>query len=189
MNYQHQHILRCFTMVKICRWHHLKVFLFSFSRDCFHFTKIYCKRAFQVHWKAFIRCNWKASLRQRLTMTKRGVALMQSKELPSYQIPTSIDMTYLHSKSATKHPFWCFSSSKIGKRCQCLERPIFLLWSFQVPTPVPCLRHCDKLEHQKRAWKNFLFLESVDFFLVPQRHSCQTTGKIHKSTVTAWVML
>ena len=42
MNHQHQHILSCFTIVEIGRWHHLKAFFFAFSRDCFHFTKIYC---------------------------------------------------------------------------------------------------------------------------------------------------
>ena len=35
--------LRCFTIVKIGRWHHLKAFLFVWSRGCFHFSKIYCK--------------------------------------------------------------------------------------------------------------------------------------------------
>ena len=43
MNHQHQHILRCFTIVQMGRWHYLEAFFFAFNRGCFHFSKIYCK--------------------------------------------------------------------------------------------------------------------------------------------------
>ena len=47
MNHYHQHILRCFTIMKIGRWHHLKPSCFAFSRGCFHFTQIYGRLVLQ----------------------------------------------------------------------------------------------------------------------------------------------
>ena len=53
--------LRCFSIVKIGRWHHLKAFLFAFSWGCFHFSKISCNAVVKLcclNWSGRIATGW-----------------------------------------------------------------------------------------------------------------------------------